>query len=441
MNKLLLVIKREYLSRVKKRSFILATLLTPLAIGVFFVVVGYVMTYQGEEKRNIAVIDSTNILGDSLNLKEGKGLTFEKVQGAVDQYKENESFDAVLELPAITDLSEREYNVNYYSSEGVMGIGVIEKLESDIERNIYTYKAKEFGFNQDSLNSLKTNVNLDRKKAKEDDEDVSTAATMIATGIGGTMGFIMYFAVFLYGMMVMRSVMEEKTNRIVEVMISSVKPFNLMMGKIVGVGLVGLTQVAIWGILIPIIIFIATLTLNIDPQAAQEASTQMGGMDMAEMSEMEKDVSEFLGELMNQNWLLIVPLFIIYFLGGYLMYSSLFAAVGSAMGDDAGESQSLTLPITLPVIMAFYIMFAVVQNPNSSLATWSSMVPFFSPIVMPARLAFEPAPWEIALSVLILIASVIFFVWLSGRIYRVGILMYGKKVTFKELGKWIFYKD
>jgi ABC-2 type transport system permease protein len=438
MEKLKLIIAREYLSKVRKKSFIIATLLTPLAIGVFFVVVGYVMTYQGEEKRNVAVIDSSNILGDTLNLKEGKGLSFEKVNGTADEYKESEKYDAVLELPPITDLSKKEYDVNYYSSEGVMGIGIIEKIESDIEKNIYTYKAGKFGFNQDSLSSLKTSVTLERKKAKEDDEAVSTTATLIATGIGGTMGFIMYFAVFLYGMMVMRSVMEEKTSRIVEVMVSSVKPFDLMMGKIIGVGLVGLTQVAIWGILIPIILVIVTLVFNIDPQAMQDSNTQMSGV---EMSEMEKDISLVLNELMNQNWLLIIPLFIIYFLGGYLMYASLFAAVGSAMGDDAGESQSLTLPITLPVVMAFYIMFAVVQNPSSSLATWSSMVPFFSPIVMPARLAFDPPWWEILLSVVILIASVIFFVWLSGRIYRVGVLMYGKKVTFKELGKWIFYKN
>ena len=438
MKKMKLIIAREYLSKVKKKSFIIATLLTPLAIGIFFVVVGYVMTYEGEEKRNVAVIDSTNILGDTLNLKEGNGLSFEKVNGTADEYKESEKYDAVLELPPIADLSKKEYDVNYYSSEGVMGIGIIEKIESDIEKNIYTFKASKFGFNQDSLNSLKTKVTLERKKAKEDDEAVSTTATLIATGIGGTMGFIMYFAVFLYGMMVMRSVMEEKTNRIVEVMVSSVRPFDLMMGKIIGVGLVGLTQVAIWGILIPIILLIVTLVFNIDPQAMQDANAQMSGV---EMSEMEQDISLVINELMNQNWLLIIPLFIIYFLGGYLMYASLFAAVGSAMGDDAGESQSLTLPITLPVIMAFYIMFAVVQNPSSSLATWSSMVPFFSPIVMPARLAFDPPWWEIILSVVILIASVIFFVWLSGRIYRVGVLMYGKKVTFKELGKWIFYKN
>lgn len=247
----------------------------------------------------------------------------------------------------------------------------------------------------------------------------------------------MYMTVFIYGMMVMRSVMEEKTNRIVEVMISSVKPFQLMLGKIIGVGAVGLTQVAIWAILIPTMSFLVTLLFGFD-------SAQMNtSMPAAEINpdDTEAMIALAMGELTGQNWALILPLFILYFLGGYFLYSSLFAAVGSAMGDDLGEGQALTLPITIPVIIAFYIMFVAVQAPNSSLAVWASIFPLFSPIVMPARLAFEPPMWEILLSIAVLIASCTFFVWLSGRIYRVGILMYGKKVTFKELGKWLFYRD
>ncbi len=441
MEKLWLIIKREYLSRVVKKSFILTTLLTPLAIVLFMVVAGFIMNYDGAEQRNVAVIDTTGILGtDSLGLKNNKGLNFEKVSGSVDDYKTSEKYDAILELPPIKDLMSKEYEVKYYSSEGILGTGVIERIEGDIEKNIYNYKSKVFGFNKDSLNSLKTSVGLERETLKEGDEKVSSTASIIATGIGGAMGFIMYFAVFMYGMMVMKSVTEEKTNRIVEIMVSSVKPFYLMMGKILGVGLVGLTQVAIWGILIPIIGTIAMYTFGMDAQEIQESQNQMSGMEV-DAKEIESKMIQVMAEIKSQNWLLIIPLFIVYFLGGYMMYSSLFAAVGSAMGDDASENSSLTLPISLPVIIAFYIMFAVVQNPNSSLATWSSMVPFFSPIVMPARLAFGPPWWEIALSVAILIASVIFFIWLSGRIYRVGILMYGKKVTFKELGKWLFYKE
>lgn len=437
MDKLLLIIKREYLSRVTKRSFILGTILTPLALVIFMVVIGFIMNYQGEEQRNVAVVDSSNILGEPLTLKGGKGMNFQKVSGSVDEYKTHEKYNAVLELPPITDLNQKDYKVNYYSSEGVMGITVIEKIESDISKGIYNYKAKEFGFDEKQLSSLRTNVKLERKKAKEDDEDLSTATSIIATGIGGVMGFVMYFAVFMYGMMVMKSVMEEKTNRIVEVMISSVKPFYMMLGKIIGVGMVGLTQVAIWAILLPIIFMVSSLFFNIDPNAMQETNAQMSNVNPDDMKEQ---IIVFMNEIAHQNWLLIIPLFIFYFLCGYLMYASLFAAVGSAMSDDSAESQALTLPISLPVIIAFYIMIAVVQSPNSSLATWSSMVPFFSPIIMPARLAFDPPWWEIVLSMLILVGSVILFIWLSSRIYRIGILMYGKKITFKELGKWIFRK-
>ncbi len=441
MDKLWLIIKREYLSRVVKKSFILTTILTPLGIIIFMLVAGIIMNYDGAEERNIAVIDPSGILGtDSLLLKNEKGLQFQKVQGNVDSYKNSEDFDAILELPSINDYLETQYEAKYYSSEGVMGSGVIERLQTSISDNLYYHKAQKFGFNRDSLDGLDTDVELVREKKNEDDEDFSTADSLIATGIGGAMGFIMYIAVFLYGMMVLKSVTEEKTNRIVEIMVSTVKPFYLMMGKIIGVGLVGLTQVAIWAILLPVALIVSTLFFGMDPQEMQEAQNQMAGMEV-DAKEMENKMKTAISEIKDQNWLLIIPLFIFYFLAGYVMYSSLFAAIGSAMGDDVSENQSLTLPISLPVIIALYIMFAVIQNPNSSLATWSSIIPFFSPIVMPARLAFGPPWWEIILSVVVLILTVIFFVWLAGRIYRVGILMYGKKVTFKELGKWLFYKE
>jgi ABC-2 type transport system permease protein len=443
MQKLRLIIKREYLTRVTKRSFIISTILTPLALVVFFLAATYLMTYEGEEPRHVAVIDSSGILGkDSLRLNEKRGLTFRKVGGTVDNYKNDPAFDAVLELPPITDLLSDEYTVRYHSSEGIMGTGILGQIKGDIKQNIRQYKIETYGMDEAKLASLNTVVNIDRQSTSQDAPPKGENSSYTATALGGFMGVVMYFAVFFYGMMVMRSITEEKTNRIVEVMISSVKPFQLMMGKIIGVGLVGLTQVGIWGILLPVLFFSGQLMFGLDAeelQKLQEASAQMpGGADTKQTEVM---VANFLNDFMDQNWLLIIPLFLIYFLGGYLMYSSLFAAVGSAMSDDMGEGQSLTIPITLPVLVAFYIMFAVVQNPNSSLATWSSMVPLFSPIVMPARLAFEPAGWEILLSVTILVASVVFFIWLSARIYRIGIFMYGKKVTFKELGKWIAYKD
>jgi ABC-2 type transport system permease protein len=262
-----------------------------------------------------------------------------------------------------------------------------------------------------------------------------------AMAIGFLMGLMMYLSVFIYGMMIFRSVMEEKTSRIVEVMISSVRPFQLMMGKIIGVSGVGLTQFVIWTVLMA---FIMTATSTM--MGADSAQMMANNPNAALVNEAMKEsqsigrTGEFLAAFSQLNWWLIIPLFFVYFLLGYLMYASMFAAVGSAVGDDQGEAQSLTLPITIPVIIAIYIMFTAIRAPDSSLAVWSSIFPLFSPIVMPARLAFNPPAWQITLSVLLLIGTVIALVWLAGRIYRIGILLYGKKVTFKELGKWLFYK-
>jgi ABC-2 type transport system permease protein len=236
--------------------------------------------------------------------------------------------------------------------------------------------------------------------------------------------------------MVMRSVMEEKMNRIVEVMISSVRPFYLMMGKIIGVGGVGLTQIIIWAILIPLVVLGARLAFDFDPQQIRldEGVTELNQEDI------ELAISQVMLELKAVNWWIIIPCFILFFIGGYIIYSSLFAAIGSAMSDDLGESQALSLPITIPVILALYIMFVAVRVPDSTLAVWASIFPFFSPIVMPARLAFGPPIWQILLSLLLLFGAAIFCVWISGRIYRVGILMYGKKGSFKEIWKWMMMK-
>lgn len=248
---------------------------------------------------------------------------------------------------------------------------------------------------------------------------------------------MMYIVIFVYGSMVMRSVMEEKINRIVEVVISSVKPFTLMLGKIIGVGLVGLTQLTIWMILIPILLVIVSATVGVDTTStsgdAEEIIKQMEASGQF-------NIPLLITEIKSLNWLLIVPSFVIFFLGGYFIYSSLFAAVGSAIGDDLGEGQQLMMPIIIPVILAFIMVPAVFNDPDGPIAVFGSMFPLFSPIVMSARLPFDPPVWQVLLSIVILIASVIFMTWMAGRIYRVGILMYGKKVNFKELGKWLFYK-
>lgn len=438
MNKLWLIIKREYLTRVRKKSFIIATLLTPVAFAVLFAVVGLIFSYEDDVSLKLAVFDEIGALKRSNGANDKirfiyPNNTFEKVRDNFD----NEGYDGILVIPEMKNLSSNRHIVYFYANDQ-MSLEVKLNIENKLSSSIRDFKIDSFGLNKEELKSLKTTVSIDPQPIKSGDEDKSSMTGAIAAGIGGVMGMIMYMTVFIYGMMVMRSVMEEKVSRIVEVMISSVKPFQLMMGKIIGVGAVGLTQVAIWAILIPIFAYIASFFLGVDPTSMENIPGGMNGANMENLDEIGMNPNVLLQELAGQNWLLIVPLFVIYFLGGYFLYASMFAAVGSAMSDDMGEGQALTIPITIPVVLAFYIMIVAVKAPNSTLAIWASIFPLFSPIVMPARLAFDPPFWQIALSIIVLIATSIFFVWLSARIYRVGILMYGKKITFKEIGKWMF---
>jgi len=439
MDKLWLIIKREYLTRVTRRSFILATLLTPLGFALFFVVVGLIFQYESDEVRKIAIIDEGAIFDGTIKDEENLYFKFEDrdLESLRRQFDELD-YDGVLVIPEIKDLMSQKHTIYYYAQKQPT-LDIESLIRSRVSDQLRDYKIEALQLDPKQLQALNTDVDLEPEPVDDESEDATKLTSVIAAGIGGTMGVIMYIVVFIYGMMVMRSVMEEKTNRIVEVMISSVRPFQLMLGKIVGVGAVGLTQVAIWAILIPLVVLISTLVFGIDSDAQMDmARQQPGGMDPEDTQAM---VAMALEEFKNQNWWLILPLFVFYFLGGYFLYASLFAAVGSAMGDDLGEGQSLTIPITIPVIMAFYIMIVAIESPNSSLAVWSSIFPLFAPIVMPARLAFSPPVWQILLSVVLVAATSVFFVWLSGRIYRVGILLYGKKITLKELGKWMFYSD
>lgn len=427
-----------------KKSFILATLLTPLGVGLYFFAAGFLTTYQGSEEKHIAIVDPSDILGlEAKSLKDEHGLYFSKSDKQPAELKpdlDSGRYDAILEVPPLDDPDSPSFKVNFFTADNKpLSPALIARLKQKMEERIRQYKIALLGLNGQQIKSIETNVELDTQSLGDEGRQSgnSSLTSAIAAGIGGFMGFVMYLAVFLYGTMVMRSVMEEKTNRIVEVIISSVKPFQLMLGKIIGVGLVGLTQVALWAIMFPIIIIIVQMFWGIDAAQMQAANSGFQGMDTAETQSM---AFQALAELQKLNWWVILPLFVFYFLGGYFLYASLFAAVGSAVSDDTGEAQSLTLPIAMPVIIAFMIMVSVVQNPYSKLAVFASLFPLFSPIVMPARLAFSPPWWEVALSVVLLLLSALFFVWLSGRVYRVGILLYGKKATFRELAKWMFAK-
>lgn len=437
MQKLWLIIRREYLTRVKKRSFILGTLLTPLAFGVFFIIVGFIFSYESDDSKVVAIVDEGNILDKKIS--DTKNLYFQFPKGDLASLKSEVTagkYDGVLVIPEIKDLYSRNLTVYYYSDQPPTP-DVQSFIERRIEKSLRDFKIQALSLEKEQIDALNSTVSIDPEPLTESGANASQMTTAIGVGIGTLMGIIMYTVIFVYGMMVMRSVMEEKTTRIVEVMISSVKPFQLMLGKIIGVGAVGLTQLLIWVILIPAISFIVNLIFGFDP----DTMNNMPANAQVSQDDLEAMIALGMKEIGALNWWMMLPLFIFYFLGGYFLYSAMFAAIGSAIGDDLGEGQSLTLPVSIPVLLAFYIMFAAVQAPHSSLAVWSSVFPLFSPIVMPARLAFDPPFWQIALSLALLVATVIFVVWLAGRIYRTGILMYGKKGSLKEIAKWMFARE
>ena len=455
MSKLGLIFQREFLTRVKKKSFLLTTLLTPLGLAALMVVPALLAMNSKGETKQVVVVDESGlvILRDSTgtvtrNLRSNDEVNFTPTDQPWSEVLASyeDDYEGALYIPPVSNLDRGDFDVQYYSNKQ-LSLGNRSYIERRVADAIRDRKVIAAGLEQSQLDRLKTSVTLQERETAvsetgevEDREKANTAG--VSTGIAYVMAFIIYIIMLVYGGMVMRSVMEEKTNRIVEVIISSVKPFELMMGKILGVSAVGLLQLLLWIILIPTLATVAFLVFGIDPEAAQQTSANLpGGLSPEQTAAAENEFLGMLDTLRQQNWGLIIPMFIIYFLGGYFIYASLFAAVGSAAGDDIQESQQLTLPIMLPIIIAIVVIGPVIDNPDGPLAFWMSMIPLFSPVIMPARIPFEPPMWEIALSVGILIASAIGFVWIAARIYRVGILLYGKKVTFKELGKWLFYKN
>jgi ABC-2 type transport system permease protein len=422
-----------------KKSFILFTILTPLLFAVFFGVVGYIMSYKNDVSQKIIVVDSGNLLNKSL--KDENNLYFSFSNDDLETTKTNfdsKKYAGILYVPEIKEIQSKKHTIYFYADER-LGLESTSIVENKIEDKIRDYKIEKLQLDKKQLESLDTKVALEPESIhpKEGKSEATSMTDKVGAGLGTFLGILLYMTILLYGSNVMRSVMEEKTNRVVEVIISSVKPTQLMLGKVIGVGMVGLTQFIIWGILMFVIQLAVQAFFGIDLQQYRQPNMATN----VDPELMSSTMQQMVDEIFKINWWFVIPMFIFYFLSGYLLYASLFAAVGSAIGDDIGESQSLSMPLTIPIMMAFYIMFVSIRVPNSQLAVWSSIFPLFAPIVMPARLAFNPPMWQIVLSVVVMIASTYFFVWLAGRIFRVGILMYGKKVTLRELGKWMFYKD
>lgn len=441
--KIWIVARREYLSRVQKKSFILVTLLTPIGIALFSVLLGIIMNAGGKNDQRVLIKDETGIIRQIASENNKFAYDFSDKDLAV--LKEDYGamgYDVLVHVPALRDSATMRISASYFCKEKP-SLTLLESIESRLGDQIEIYRMRQSNIDQKLLDSFKAQISLENG-AMDPNDPGSSAATgklniIIGTALGGIMGFMMYLVIFIYGSMVMRSVMEEKLSRIVEVMVSSVKPIHLMMGKLIGVGGVGLTQLALWAVLIPIVLTIASAFL---PGVEPPDMTGMSQMPQVDQESFDGFTGQqVISAIFNLKWWLILPVFIIFFLGGYFIYSSLFAAMGSAINEDMGEGQQLMLPIVIVVLIAFYMLFPVLSNPNGSLAVFASLFPLFSPIIMPARLAFDPPWWQIILSIVLMLATVWFFIWLTSRIYRVGILMYGKKATLKEMIKWLRYTD
>ncbi len=448
MKNILLIIQREYLTRVKKKSFIVMTILGPLLMGLMYAVIIWA-ALSSTDTKSIDVIDESGYFKGKIPASAEYVFTYPAttLEQAKGQFKESGK-DALVFIPS--DILEKPDGVQIFAETGVP-LELQSKIESTLEKEIENIRLTEAGITQSVLESAKINVGSETINLKEGNEKKSSSSA--ATIIGIACAFLIYMSVFIYGAQVMRGVMEEKTSRIVEVIISSVKPFQLMIGKIVGVGLVGLTQFLLW-ILLTLGIFSIggkilgsklmetqaamsqTQMQNLPPEAREMAANQIGNTGSGMPTQMLPDVFNALSTLPIAT---IVIAFLFYFLGGFLLYSALFGAVGSAVDGDT-DTQQFMLPITIPIIASFILAQFVMRDPNSSLAFWTSMIPFTSPIIMMVRIPFGVPIWQLVLSISLLIAGFIFTTWLAARIYRIGILMYGKKATWKELAKWVFYK-
>lgn len=439
MRNIFLVIKREYLVRVKKKSFLIMTLLGPLLFVAFYATVFWVAMGSIDTK-TVQVLDESGLF--EKKFKDSETLKFVFTDKSIDSAKAAfpaSGANALVYIPA--NVIKAPKNVRIYAAKNV-SMDLKSEIEKVIEKEIEDIKLAEAGITHKILEDSRVNVNSETISLSEEGEKTSSSGA--ATVIGGVCAFLIYMSVFIYGTQVMRGITEEKTSRIVEVIISSVKPFHLMLGKIIGVALVGLTQFVLWILLTTALTSAASAIMagrmsKDSAQIAQEMQkAQMPNQSMP-TGNVENPVTEVLGAVASLNIPLIIGCFLFYYLGGYLLYSALFGAVGAAVDNDA-DTQQFMLPITLPIIFSFIFAQFVLRDPDGSLAFWTSIIPFTSPIIMMVRIPFGVPAWELVLSMVLLILGFMGTTWIAARIYRVGILMYGKKVSYKELVKWIFYK-
>lgn len=438
MNKIGLIIKREYLRRVSKKSFLLLTFLTPFLFAALVFVPLWLSTIKGDDAKQVAIIDKTGKYANLFkNTEEYIFVTDQNI--SIEEYRKKPDKEIFAFLNITDDLLQNPSAATLYSEKQIpLGLkNTIDKTLSNYlkDEKLASYKIENL---KQIIEESKINFDVKTIKWDQDGGEKNTSAE-VASVLGMVLTLIIYMFILMYGSMVMQGVMEEKTNRIVEVMISSVKPFDLMMGKIIGVGFVGLTQVFLWGILTTVLVAGSLFFFGV---SSTPADVMVGSMaqGMPATPEMTNGLSMQVHEIVNSiNFGLIGSCFVIYFIGGYLLYSAIFAAIGSAL-EQQEDSQQFMTPIMLLMVFSLYAGIYSMNNPDGPLAFWCSMIPFTSPIVMMVRLPFDIPFWQLGLSIALLFITAIVIVGFSAKIYRVGILMYGKKPSIKEMIKWIKYK-
>ncbi len=442
MNKIWLIVQREFLNRVQKKSFLVATILVPL---IFPALIGGMVWFMIKESES-AKPEVVHVLDESgkFNFSDSKKFTFvvekETLEKSKESYNKTEDF-ALLYIPSF-DIAKPD-GFAMYTKENP-SIEKIGDLENVLEDRIRDLKLEQYNIDKATLDGLKTKVNLKQVNITETGEEKSSNSGILY-GLGFVLGILIYMFVLVYGIQIMQGVIDEKTSKIVEVIVSSVKPFQLMMGKIIGIASVGLLQFTIW---ILIITFVSSSVLGyfgLKMPQQQMQEQMMNQMDADQKKEIQAvqntKINELLGNLSEIPFAKIAFVFIFYFLGGYLLYGALFAAVGSAV-DSIQESQQFQFPITLPLLVGYMGLFLVIlRDPHGPMSFWLSVIPLTSPVAMVGRIAFGVPTWELVLSMVLLVGGFIFTTWVAGRIYRVGILMSGTKVNYKVLAKWFMIKN
>lgn len=437
MNKIFLVIQREYVTRVLKKSFWISSLLAPVLLTAIYAIPIW-LAMKDKEHKKVAILDLSH-LWKPVDLQD-KELIFTFISKSEMQFKKEfskDGYDAFVSIPA--NVLSNPKGVHIYSSKNI-GLSLKESVERLIQNKVRQELMYQAGISKNVYEDTQVDIESDTITISDsgDETNSSSAGAMILAGV---MGIILYVTLLLYGSQVMNGVIEEKSSRIIEVIISSVKPYQLMLGKIIGVGLVGLTQFVLW------IVLTIGLTQVTSKVYASKASSMVGlsqdaqikaNVDMA-IAMQDSPMGEVTKVLESTNIPLVMFAFLFYFFVGYLLYSSLFAAIGSVV-ESATEAQQFTFIVMIPIILSFLLAQYTMQDPDSTIAFWSSMIPFTSPINMMVRLPYGVPIWELVASMVFLLIGFFVCSWISARIYRVGILMYGKKATWKELSKWLFYK-